>query len=366
MRGRESGQVQLFSYVDIEARIPATHPLRAMKALIDPILAELSPTFDAMYAADGRPSIPPEQLLRALVLQILYTVRSERLLMEQLDYNLLFRWFAGLDPDEPVWHPTTFTANRDRFLTGAVAAGFFERVRAVAERKHLLSSEHFTVDGTLLEAWASQKSFCPKGEAPAPPEDDDRGNPTVSFRGQKRSNATHASTTDPDARLARKGNGKEAKLSYEASVTMENRYGLVVATAVDSPGGRVEKEQALAMLGGLPPRAGRRTVGGDKRYDDREFVAAARGLGFTPHVARDDRRTHPTAIDDRTTRHAGYAESQRRRKRIEEGFGWGKTVGLLRKLRHRGRALVGWVFAFTMATYNLVRIRTLLRAGVAA
>lgn len=355
MRGPEPGQVVLFSYVALEQRIPSDHPLRPLKALVEPVLAELSPRFTEMYAHTGRSSIPPEQLLRALLLQVLYTIRSERQLIEQLDYNLLYRWFVGLGMDEPVWHPTTFTKNRDRLVGGAIAEAFLAGVLRQAEARGLLSQEHFTVDGTLLEAWASQKSFQRK-DGPGPGSDDDPGNPSVSFRGERRRNATHASTTDPDARLAKKGPGKEAKLSYLASVTLDNRHGLVVATAVDAPSGTGERDQALVMLSGLTDGRRRCTVGADRGYATRDFIQAAQALGIAPHVAQG---TGPPVLDGRTTRHPGYAVSQRHRKRIEESFGWGKTVGLLRKLRHRGRELVDWVFTFTMAIYNLVRLRTL-------
>ena len=369
MRGAESTQSQLFSFVALEARVPADHPLRAMKALVEPVLRELSPQFDALYASSGRPSIPPEQLLRALLLQVLYTVRSERQLIEQLDFNLLFRWFVGMSVDEPVWHATVFTKNRDRLLAGHIASDFLAGVLRAAQGRRLLSHEHFTVDGTLLEAWAGQKSFRPKG-APGRRgnRDDDPGNPTVNFHGKQRSNATHASTTDPDARLARKGKGKEAKLSYQASVTMDNRHGLIVGTVVDpADGGATEVEQGVALLTAIaaeqPGRHGRRTIGGDKGYAKRGFVEAAREVGFTPHVAQED-HDRVKVLDGRTTRHAGYAVSQQRRKRIEEGFGWGKTIGGLRKLRHRGCPLVDWIFTFTMAAYNLVRLRTLIRVGI--
>ena len=362
-------QEQLFSFVGLEQRVPTDHPLRALKALIEPVLRDLSPQFDALYAASGRPSIPPEQLLRALLLQVFYTVRSERQLIEYLDFNLLFRWFVGLTLDEPVWHATVFTKNRDRLLAGDIAGAFFAGVLRQAESRRLLSHEHFTVDGTLLEAWASQKSFRPKKEpARVEDRDDDPGNPTVNFHGERRSNATHASTTDPDARLARKGKGKEAKLSYQASVAMDNRHGLVVGTVVDSAdGGLTEMDQGLTLMTALaaeqPGRHGRRTMGGDKGYAKRPFVDGARDVGFTPHVAQED-HDRIKVLDARTTRHRGYAVSQLRRKRVEEGFGWGKTIGGLRKLRHRGRPLVDWIFTFTMAAYNLVRIRTLIRVGV--
>jgi transposase len=390
MRGAESGQQVLFSYVAIEARIPADHPLRAMKALLEPVLAEMGPRFARMYADGGRPSIPPEQLLRALLLQVLYTVRSERQLVEQLEYNLLFRWFVGLGMDDAVWHATTFTKNRERMVAAGLAEAFFTAVVRQADARGLLSREHFTVDGTLLEAWASQKSVRRKDDrqdddASAPPSappsaPNARGggagaspvgrDTPADFHGERRSNATHASVTDPDARLARKGPGKPGVLAYQASVLSDNRHGLVVATAVGHATGTAEVEQAAQMLGawsGEPAgRTGRRTVGADKLYDQAAFVAAARGLAYAPHVAQQARVRHGSRIDRRTTRHPGYAESQRRRKLVEEGFGWGKVVGLLRKLRHRGVGLVDAVFTFTMGVYNLVRIRTLTRAGVCA
>lgn len=360
MRGLDDREPALFSYVSLEDRVPRNHPLRTVKKLVDGILRDLSPRFDAMYARVGRPSIPPEQLMRALLLQIFYSVRSERLLMEQLDYNLLFRWFVGLGMDDGVWVPTTFTKNRDRLLSGEVAQAFFVSVREEARRRKLLSDEHFTVDGTLLEAWASHKSFRPKDE---PPEPGSGGkNPEVDFRGEKRSNATHQSTTDPDARLARKG-GTGASLCYSANVLMENRHGLIVDTEVAHATGTAERDSALAMLERQPGRKRRRTLGADKGYDTKEFVAGARERGYTPHVARNTAGRR-SAIDGRTTRHGGYAVSQRKRKLVEQGFGWGKTVALLRKLRHRGKDLVGWMFAFTSAAFNLVRMRGLIMGGV--
>jgi len=371
MRGAESNQPVLFSYVAIETRIPRDHPLRAMKALLEPVLTELGPRFQTMYAEDGRPSIPPEQLLRASLLQVLYTIRSERQLMEQLEYNLLFRWFVGLGMDDAVWHPTTFTKNRDRMLAGHVAEAFFTAVVRQADTHGLLSREHFTVDGTLLEAWASQKSVRRKGDDGTPPPNDSTPvgrNTPADFHGEARTNATHASVTDPEARLARKGPGKPSVLAYQASVLTDNRHGLVVATAVGLATGTAEVEQAEQMLSALSAepagRTGRRTVGADKLYDERGFVATARALAYVPHVAQQGTPTRPSRIDGRTTRHPGYAESQRRRKLVEESFGWGKAVGLLRKLRHRGVALVDWVFTFTMGAYNLVRLRTLIGAGV--
>lgn len=362
MRGADQHQAAIFSYVSPEDRVPAEHPLRVIRALVDPMLVALSPRFDALYAAGGRPSIPPEQLLRALLLQVLYTIRSERQLMEQLDYNILFRWFVGLNLDDPIWVPTVFTKNRDRLLTGNIAEAFLHQVLGAAQDRRLLSHEHFTVDGTLLEASASHKSVRRKDGPPPVPDDEDPGNPTISFHGERRSNATHQSATDPDARLARKGPGKATTLSYQANVLMDNRHGLVVATQVEHVTGYAERDAALAMVTGLPPTARRRTLGADKGYDVAEFVQALRTLGITPHVAQHTKRT--SGVDARTTRHPGYAVSQVRRKRVEEGFGWGKDVGLLRKLRHRGLALVDWIFTFTMAAYDLIRIRTLIRAGV--
>jgi transposase len=361
MRGQEVEQPTMFSYVNIETRIPRSHPLRTIKALVDKVLKQLSPRFDAMYARRGRPSVPPEQLLRALLLQIFYSVRSERLLMEQLDYNLLFRWFVGLGIDDEVWVPETFSANRNRLLEADVAHAFFAAVLEEARSRDLLSDDHFTVDGTLLEAWASQKSFRPVDE---PPDAKPGGrNPEVNFRGEKRSNATHRSRTDPDARLARKGN-TGAKLAYTASALMENRNGLIVDTEVEHATGTAECDSALAMLERLPKKKRRRTLGADKLYDTKDFVRGCRERGVTPHVAQNITDQRGSAIDARTTRHAGYAVSQRKRKLVEQSFGWDKTVGLLDKLHHRGKKLVGWIYAFTSAAYNLVRLRTLLVAGV--
>ncbi len=361
MRGPDERQAILFSYRSIEDRIPADHPLRAMRRLVDPLLVQLSPRFQRLYAAIGRPSIPPEQLLRALLLQVLYTIRSERQLMEQLDYNLLYRWFVGLTPDDPVWDPTVFTKNRDRLLAGDIAEAFFQQVRALAEGQQLLSQDHFTVDGTLLEAWASHKSFRPIADPTPPPSDDDPSNPSVNFRGEKRSNATHRSVTDPDARLVRKTHHGAAFLGYQASVLTENRHGLIVATDVRAPGYHAERAAALALLRRLGRGRRRRTVGADKGYDTADFIAGVRALDFTPHVSPNRHRyRRRSTVDGRTTRHQGYAVSQRKRKLVEEGFGWHKSVGLLRKLHHRGRDKVAWIFAFTSAAYNLVRLRTLL------
>jgi transposase len=365
MRGADAQPSSLFSYVALEDRIPADHPLRVIRTLIDPMLVALSPRFDDLYSAQGRRSIAPEKLLRALLLQVLYTIRSERQLMEQLDYNLLFRWFVGLGIDDPVWVPTVFTKNRDRLLAGNIAEALLHEVLRVAHGKGLLSHEHFTVDGTLLEAWASQKSFQRKDGSTPPPADRDPKNPTVNFRGEKRSNTTHASVTDPDARLARKSSQTGAILAYQASVLMDNRHGLVVGTHVTPPGYPAEGDAALELLTTLEPRARRRTLGADKGYDRPEVVAGVRALGVTPHIPPNVHKTKRTsAIDGRTTRHPGYAVSQQKRKLIEQGFGWSKVIGLLRKLRHRGLDRVGWIFTFTNTIYNLVRLRTLLRLGV--
>jgi len=352
VRGDDQQTGHLFSYLSPEQRVPADHPLRPIRTMTDAALRRLSPQFELLYARVGRPSVPPEKLLRALLLQILYSLRSERMLMEQLEYNLLFRWFVGLGMDEAVWTPTTFTKNRERLLAGDVARAFFQEVLGQAARERLLSDEHFTVDGTLLEACAGAKSFRRKGEPTPPP--DDPGNPTVNFHGERRSNATHQSTTDPDSRLMRKSSNHEAKLAYVGGLLIENRHGLVVNATATIGSGTAERDVAIAHVAGLPAR--RKTVGGDKGFDQRPFVEAVRAAGATPHIAR---KAGCGAIDARTTRHPGYAVSQRVRKRIEEVFGWMKTVGLMRKLRHRGVERVNWVFLFTAAAYNLVRMRTL-------
>ena len=363
MRGDDVRTEGLFSYVSCEARVPKDHPLRPIQVLVDQALAVLSPAFDQLYADHGRPSIPPEKLLRALLLQAFYSVRSERQLMEQLDYNLLFRWFVGLAMDAPIWDVTVFTKNRDRFLEGEVAAQFFQAVLGQPEVKALLSDEHFSVDGTLIEAFASMKSFKPKAEAgdEPPPGAGGGRNAERDFHGEKRTNDSHASTTDPDARLFRKGRGKEAKLCHMGHLLMENRNGLIVDAMLTPATGTAERDTALAMLGRQGGRH-RATLGADKAYDAAGFVAALRALNVTPQVAQNTfgRRS---AIDARTTRHPGYAASQRVRKRIEEAFGWIKTVGGLRKTRHRGTARVGWMFTLTATACNLVRLPKLLGAG---
>lgn len=352
----------MFSYISAEERVPAQHPLRPIRLMADIALEALSRAFDEIYVAFGRPSIAPEKLLRALLLQVLYTIRSERMLMEQLEYNLLFRWFVGLNMDEAVWVPTVFSKNRDRLLEGDIARKFFDQVLAQAAATGLTSDEHFSVDGTLIEAWASQKSFQPKDQPQLPPPDDP-GNPTINFRGEKRSNDTHESKTDPDARLARKSGGHESKLAYCGNVMIENRNGLVVDTELLQCNGTAERDAALLMAERVEGTQ-RVTLGADKGYDTNEFVAEMRRMNVTPHVVQNEKRPGGSAIDGRTTRHDGYQISMRKRKRIEEVFGWLKTVALLRKTRHRGVFRVGWVFTFAAAAYNLVRMRNPLSSAV--
>jgi transposase len=359
MRGDDRTDASLFSYISPETRVPKDHPLRALRQIVDVVLKDLSPHFTKLYSAVGRPSIPPEKLLRALLLQVLYSIRSERLLMEQLDYNLLFRWFVGLNMDDPVWAPTVFSKNRERLLEGEIADRFFDGVQAQALEHRLISDEHFTVDGTLVEAWAGHKSFKPKGTT-SRGGPDDPGNPTVDFRGQKRSNATHASTTDPDARLYRKSFGTESKLCYAGHVLMENRNGLAINGRLTVATSRSEREAAEEMVRDVPGTR-RITLGGDKAYDVFAFVDTLRDMNVSPHIAA--KNAAYSMIDGRTTRHPGYELSQKKRKRVEEIFGWLKTVGLLRKTRHRGRARVGWMFMFTLAAYNLVRMRNLLASA---
>jgi transposase len=357
MRGIDYQQGDMFSYLSPEQRVRKDHPLRAVRSMTDEILERMSPLFDAMYAEGGRPSIPPEKLLRAQFLQMLYSVRSERLLMEEIDYSILYRWFVGLNLDEQVWDATSFTKNRDRLLEAAVAKEFLAQVVERARAAGLISDEHFTVDGTLLDAWASLKGFQAKDKQDAPP--DDPGNPTVDFHGQERSNETHESKTDPDALLARKGKGKEAKLSYNGNLLVENRNGLIVNAELLQANGRAERDAALLMLEQIPGDS-RITVGGDKGFDTAEFVEQCRHMNVTPHVAQNDGRRGGSAIDARTTRHAGYKVSQKKRKRIEECFGWLKDIALLRKLKHRGLFKVAWIFTFAAAAYNLVRMRKLI------
>jgi transposase len=357
MRGKDTQQDAMFSYVSPDQRVPADHPLRPIRDFVDLVLEGLSGSFSRLYPDWGRPSIPPEKLLRALLLQVLYSIRSERMLMEQLEYNLLFRWFVGLNMDEPVWVATVFSKNRDRLLRGDIAEKFFAQVLELGRAGNLLSDEHFSVDGTLIEAWAGQKSFQRKGTKPSPP--DDPGNPSIDFHGEQRRNDTHESTTDPEARLARKSSGHESKLAYCANVLIENRNGLVVDTELTIWSGTAERDAAVAMVERIEC-AKRVTVGADKGYDTHGWVQQMRARKVTPHVSENANRPGGSAIDGRTTRHAGYQVSQRKRKRIEEVFGWLKTVGMLRKTRHRGVFRVGWVFTFAAAAYNLVRIRNLM------
>src|ERR1019366_1965517 len=362
MRGYDTQQSAMFSYLSPEDRVPAGHALRQVRAMTDEALKALSPVFNEMYASLGRPSIAPEKLLRALLLQVLYTIRSERMLMEQLEYNLLFRWFIGLNMDEPVWVPTVFSKNRDRLMAGDVAEKFFAQVLVQATAAGLVSDEHFSLDGTLIEAWASQKAFQRKDQTERPPTDDP-GNPTVDFHGETRSNETHESKTDPDARLARKSGGHESKLAYCGNVLIENRNGLVVDTELLQCNDTAERDAAMLMAERIAGTK-RVTVAADKGYDTRELVAEMRAMNVTPHVAQNVKRSGGSAIDGRTTNHAGYRISQRKRKRIEEVFGWLKTVGMLRKTRHRGVHNVAWVFTFATTAYNLVRMRSLISSPV--
>lgn len=359
MRGQDERRDSLFSYVRPESRIPQAHPLRVIRRVADEALAALDARFAALYAEAGRPSIPPEQLLRALLLQAFYSIRSERQLMEQLDYNLLFRWFVGLSVDDPVWVPTVFSKNRDRLLAGDIAAAFMEAVLNLPEVTALLSDEHFSVDGTLIQAWASMKSFRRKGGGDEPPTPGRNGE--RNFRNEKRSNQTHASTTDPDARLARKADGQVAKLAYAGHLLMENRHGLIVDARLTQATGTAEPAAALAMLQARPD--GHKTVGGDKNYDTARFVAEARAIGVTPHVAQNITAYRGSNIDGRTTRHPGYRVSQVIRKRIEEAHGWMKEVGGMAQTKLRGLRRVGWMYVFKAAAYNLVRLPKLLATG---
>jgi transposase len=357
MRGEDEKQEGMFSYVSPEKRVPKEHPLRPIRALVDQVLKEMSPRFARRYAKVGRPSIAPERLLRALLLQLFYSVRSERLLMEQLDYNLLFRWFVGMPMDEEVWDHSVFSKNRDRLLNEEIAEAFFQKVLTLA--KPYLSDEHFTVDGTLIEAWAGHKSFRPKDEEPGA----GGGRGDVNFHGESRCNDTHQSTTDPEARLYKKSKGSEAKLSYLGHGLMENRNGLLVGTLLTPAQGTAERDATL-LLAERIPGIKRVTLGGDKNYDTRDFVRELRQMNITPHVAQNN-TNRSSAIDGRTTRHAGYAISQQKRKRVEQSFGWMKVIGMLRKVKLRGREKVGWLLTFAGAAYNLIRLQK-LQAGAAA
>jgi transposase len=360
MRGSDERSGSLFSYVDLERRVPKDHPLRPIRELANEALSEMSGDFAALYAPLGRPSIAPEKLLRALLLQAFYTLRSERQLMERLQFDLLFRWFVGLGVDDPAWDHSVFSKNRDRLLEGEIARKFLAAVLAQPKVMRLLSSDHFSVDGTLVEAWASMKSFKPKQDGGDDPPPGGGRNAEADFKGEKRSNETHASTSDPDAMLYRKGSGMEAKLCFIGHALMENRHGLFVDARLTRVSGHAER---LATLNMIEPRADRPhaiTLGGDKNFDTKDFVMELREINVTPHVAQNTSRA--SAIDGRTTRHPGYAISQRIRKRIEEGFGWMKTVAGLRKTKYRGVEKVGWAFSFGAAAYNLVRLPKLMAA----
>lgn len=349
MRGEVDPQPSLFSVVDLEARIPKQHPIRKIRSIVDKAIMDLEPAFGEMYSDRGRPSIPPEQLVRALLLQIFFSVRSERQLMERIDYDLLFRWFVGLSIDEQVWDHSVFTKNRDRLMAYDVDELLFESIKRQAYAKKLMSRDHFSVDGTLIDACASLKSFKPR-------ESDDDSDDGGSFHGTKRKNDTHVSTTDPDTMLFRKGFGKEAKLSYMGHIVTENRNGMIVGATVTKAGTAQEWTAGLALLAQQTIRPGQ-TVGADKGYDTGKFVEGCRDMGITPHVAA---KVKHSQIDERTTRHAGYEISQIKRKTVEEPFGWMKTFGLLRKLRHRGRDKVDWVFRFTATAYNITRLNGLM------
>jgi len=362
MRGHTSQQIPMFSVIPIDSWIEDKHPLRAMAGLVEPILAELSPDFDAIYSTTGRPSIPPEQLLKALLLQVLYTLRSEGQLLEHLRFNLLYRWFVGLTPDQRIWDETVFSKNRDRLLNGEIAAKFFQKVLEVAEIKNLVSSDHFTVDGTQIHAWASHKSFQPKAKEEhdkKPPPDGAGGNPSIDFHGEKRTNETHESKTDTESRLYKKSKGAESKLSYLGHALMENRNGLVVDARVTEANGTAERDAAMGMMMKVSDDQQRKTLGGDKGYDTKDFVAVMGTLNVTPHVAQNENERRSSAIDGRTTRHSGYEVSQKKRKLVEEIFGWLKTVGPMRRPHFRGRKRMDWWFKFSVAVYNLVRIRNL-------
>jgi transposase len=369
MRGSDSCSGALFSYVDLEARVRRDHPLRSIRRFADAALEALTADFSALYSGTGRPSIAPEMLLRAMLLQAFYSIRSERQLMERLEFDLLFRWFVGLGIDDPAWDHSVFSKNRDRLLAGEIAAKFLAAVLAPPKVKRLLSTDHFSVDGTLIEAWASMKSFKPKvaeGDDPPPPTPSPPAsggrNAEVDFKGQKRSNKTHQSTTDPEARLYRKGSGMEAKLCFLGHTLMENRSGLIVDTRLTAADGHAERIAALSMIEERADRPRAISLGADKAYDAEDFVNELKSMNVRPHVAQNDNGRR-SAIDRRTTRHVGYAMSQKIRKRIEEGFGWIKTVGGQRKTRFKGRDRVGWAFTFAAAAYNLVRLPKLTGAA---
>ncbi|MGD1036613.1 MAG: IS5 family transposase [Roseiarcus sp.] len=362
MRGEDERSGALFSYVDLEARVGRDHPLRAIRAIVNEALAALAGEFSALYSLIGRPSIPPEKLLRVMLLQAFYSIRSERQLMERLEFDLLFRWFVGIGVDDAAWDHSVFSKNRDRLLEGDIAAKFMRAVLEQPRVKRLLSTDHFSVDGTLIEAWASMKSFKPKDGSDEPPAERGGRNGEADFHGEKRSNDTHASTTDPEARLYRKGRGKEAKLCYIGHALMENRNGLVVDACLTPADGHAERIAALHMIEPRADRPNAITLGADKAYDAEDFINELRAMNATPHVAQNT-SGRCSAIDGRTTRHAGYAVSQCIRKRIEEAFGWIKTIAGQEKTKFRGRERVGWAFTFAAAAYNLTRLPKLMAAS---
>jgi transposase len=363
VRTPDNKQQVLFSFKSIDDRIPDDHPIRALRRLVDGILEKMSGDFDKLYAKDGRPSIPPECLLRALLLQVFFSIRSERLLMEQLEYNLMYRWFVGLNMDEAVWNHSTFSKNRDRLLEGEIARKFFDEVLAVAKENDLVSKEHFTVDGTLMEAWASHKSFKPKEEKDSDSNQSGGGgkNPDVNFHGQQRRNDTHESKTDHDARLFRKSKRVGAQLAYMGHALMENRNGLVVDVRVTHADGKAERQAAESMVSAISGKR-RITLGGDKNYDADEFITNLRSMCVTPHIAQNDSGNRSSNLDKRTVRHNGYEVSQRKRKLVEQIFGWTKTCGTLRKLKQRGLDRVGWITILNMAAFNLIRLKNLIPA----
>lgn len=361
MRGGDGRSGSLFSYVDLETRVGRTHPLRSIRLIVNEALSALAGEFSALYSPIGRPSIPPEKLLRAMLLQAFYSIRSERQLMERLEFDLLFRWFVGIGVDDAAWDHSVFSKNRDRLLEGDIAAKFLDAVLSQPRVKRLLSTDHFSVDGTLIQAWASMKSFKPKDGSNEPPTEGGGRNREADFHGAKRSNATHASTTDPEARLYRKGQGKEAKLCFMGHALMENRHGLVVDACLTHADGHGERIAALHMIEPRADRCQAITLGADKAYDAEDFVNELRAMKVTPHVAQNT-SGRSSAIDGRTTRHGGYAISQRIRKRIEEAFGWIKMIAGQEKTKLRGRERVGWAFTFAAAAYNLMRLPKLMAA----
>lgn len=365
MRSKDMKQQVFFSFKSIEDRIPQDHPIRPLKKLVDQALESLSKDFDRLYSKTGRPSIPPEQLLRALLLQIFFSIRSERQLVEQLEYNMMFKWFVGLNLDDDIWNHSTFTKNRDRLLEGEIAQRFFEEVLKLAKEQGLVSPEHFTVDGTIIEAWASHKSFQLKDSGNNDDDSPNSGsggrNPDIDYKGQKRKNDTHESKTDPDARLYRKSKRTGAQMCYLGHALMENRNGLVVDIRVTHAEGKAEEKAAASMATAIKGKR-RVTLGGDKGYDSNELLRSLRAMGVTPHIAKNDHVNRTSSIDQRTLRHEGYQVSQRKRKLVEQIFGWGKTVGCLRKVKHRGLELVHSITTMNMAAYNLIRIRNLAMA----